>query len=87
MIELTRPNGSRFAINSDLIERAEAMPATVVTLVDGTPYLVNESVPEVIERVLWFRASILATANRLETGDAIRPDSPLRLVPDVNAER
>ena len=36
MILLTRLNGPPFALNADLIERAEATPDTVITLVDGT---------------------------------------------------
>ena len=35
MIVLTRLNGHAFALNPDLIERAESTPDTVITLVDG----------------------------------------------------
>lgn len=60
MIALTRLNGSPFAVNSDLIERIDASPDTVLTLVDGTKYLVAESLQEVIEAVRAFRASVVA---------------------------
>src|SRR3546814_3634762 len=43
MIALSRLNGSRFALNSDLIERIDASPDTVITLVDGTKYLDRKS--------------------------------------------
>ena len=35
MIIVTRLNGPPFALNPDLIERADATPDTVLTLVDG----------------------------------------------------
>jgi flagellar protein FlbD len=63
---LTRLNGPEFAVNPDLIERAESTPDTVVTLVDGTKYLVVESVPELIALVRENRAHIIAQASVLE---------------------
>ena len=42
MITLTRLSGSVFALNSDLIERVDSTPDTVITLVDGTKYVVLE---------------------------------------------
>ena len=56
---LTRLNGAPFALNPDLIERAEATPDTVITLVDGTHYLVHEPLSEVIARVQQARAAVL----------------------------
>lgn len=77
MIALTRLNGSRFAVNSDLIERIDASPDTVITLVDGTKYLVAESLDAVIEAIRAFRASVVASA-----GDdpVVSSPSPLRIV-------
>ena len=66
MILLTRLNGAQFALNPDLIERAEATPDTVVTLVDGRKYVVAEPVLEVIDLVTGFRASVIATAQSYE---------------------
>ena len=43
MITLTRLSGSVFALNADLIERIDATPDTVVTLVDGKKYVVTET--------------------------------------------
>ena len=62
MIMLTRLNGERFALNPDLIERAEESPDTVLTLVDGKHLMVSEKLTEVIEAVRMDRASILALA-------------------------
>ncbi|MGN6331561.1 MAG: flagellar FlbD family protein [Motilibacteraceae bacterium] len=66
MILLTRLNGAAFAVNPDLVERAESTPDTVVTLVDGTKYVVQEPVEEIMERVRDFRASVVARSYLLE---------------------
>ncbi|HVM41051.1 MAG TPA: flagellar FlbD family protein [Acidimicrobiia bacterium] len=66
MIVVTRLNGPPVALNCDLIERAEATPDTVVTLLDGTKYVVQESLEEVIQRIQAFRASVIALAQKLE---------------------
>ena len=50
VIRVTRLNGEQFALNPDLIERVEAHPDTVAFLVDGTKYVVRESV-ELIARL------------------------------------
>lgn len=70
MILVTRLNGPVFALNPDLVERADCTPDTVITLVDGTKYVIAESVPEFIELVRSYRSSLIATAQRMEpTGD------------------
>jgi flagellar protein FlbD len=55
MIELTRIRGEKFALNSDQIEIVEATPDTVVTMLNGHKYLVQESVPELVSRIESFR--------------------------------
>jgi flagellar protein FlbD len=57
MIVVTRLHGSSMALNCDLIERVEATPETVLTLVDGNRYVIRESVGEIVDRVRAFRAS------------------------------
>jgi flagellar protein FlbD len=79
MIIVTRLNGPPFALNPDLIERADATPDTVLTLVDGTKYLIAESVEEVIEAVRTYRASVIAMAQRIDTAPA--QQRPLHVVP------
>lgn len=74
MIQLTRLNGPGFALNPDLIQRAEATPDTVVTLVDGTKYVVAESVEQLMERVLTHRASVVALAQHLAEGAVAEVD-------------
>ena len=74
MILVTRLNGAVFALNPDLVERADCTPDTVVTLVDGTKYVIAESVPEFIDSVRHYRASLIAQASRLEE-PAVVPDT------------
>jgi flagellar protein FlbD len=67
MIMLTRLNGLPFALNPDLVERAEATPDTILTLCDGSKVLIGESVEELVERVRTYRAQILALADSIQT--------------------
>ena len=62
MIVLTRLNGQRFAVNPDLIERVESTPDTVMTLVDGTKYIVTEDIDAIADLVIEHRASVVARA-------------------------
>jgi flagellar protein FlbD len=66
MIIVTRLHGTSVAVNCDLIERVEATPDTVLTLVDGSRYVVRESVAEIIDKVRTFRASVVMLAGRLD---------------------
>ena len=63
MIMLSRLNGLPFALNPDLVERAEATPDTVLTLCDGSKLLIGETVEELVARVRDYRASILTRAD------------------------
>jgi flagellar protein FlbD len=68
MIELTRLNGNPMVLNSDLIKTAEASPDTMLTLINGEKLIVREETAEVVERVLAYRARLLANvARRLPT--------------------
>ena len=88
MIILTRLNGEQFAINCDLVERVDAHPNTVLTLVDATKYIVAESLTEVVERVRDFRAGVLARSAEMtqrlpfEPPAGTTPVTALRLVND-----
>jgi flagellar protein FlbD len=65
VILLTRLGGPVFALNPDLIERADCTPDTVITLVDGKKYVVAESLPEVMALIRQFRATIVADAQHI----------------------
>ena len=66
MIVLTRLSGSSFVLNCDLIERIDSTPDTVVSLVDGKKYVVQESPTEVVRAVRGHRGEILAVAQAVE---------------------
>jgi flagellar protein FlbD len=68
MVRLTRMTGAQFALNPDLIERVDSTPDTVIALVDGTRYLVSETLDEVVAAVVGFRARVLHAAGGLEVG-------------------
>lgn len=101
MILLTRLNGTQVGINADLIERVEATGDTVVSLIDGTRYVVSESCADVVDRVVEFRARVLIAADAglddlyAEPGapggagahrDHTRSSGPLRLVVESDDE-
>ena len=62
MIELTRLNGHKLAVNCDLIRYAESSPDTVITMVTGEKLLVRESLAELSAQVLRYRAATLRQA-------------------------
>jgi flagellar protein FlbD len=88
VILLTRLNGPVFALNPDLVERADCTPDTVITLVDGTKYLVAESLPEVVSLVRQYRASVVVEAQHLvgQTPDE-RADAAAERVKETNVVR
>ncbi|HEX8767535.1 MAG TPA: flagellar FlbD family protein [Jatrophihabitans sp.] len=65
LILLRRLGGPVFTLNPDLIERAEATPDTVVTLIGGNKYVVCESLDELVELIRDYRASIIASAEAM----------------------
>ncbi|MCM3612001.1 flagellar FlbD family protein [Planococcus sp. MERTA32b] len=66
MILLTKLNQTPFTINAVYIERVEATPDTVVTLVSGKKIHVLESVAEVTDKVTAYyqQISILPTVQK-----------------------
>lgn len=84
MIMLTRLNGQAFALNCDLVERIDVTPDTVITLVDGTKYLVSESVQDIVALVRDYRASIVAQSHHLDSQLSAMPS--LRVVTEINDE-
>lgn len=67
-------------MNPDLIQRIDSAPDTILTLIDGTKYIVAESMPEVIARIQEQRAQILARAQEIQ----VQPR--MELVPDLDHE-
>jgi flagellar protein FlbD len=73
MIAVTRLNGSRFAVNPDLVERVQENPDTTLVMVGGATYVVRESLPEIIVLIADFRALVIAAAQSLTAGDVPQP--------------
>lgn len=53
-------------MNPDLIQRIDSAPDTILTLIDGTKYIVAESMTDVIDRIREQRAQILARAQEIQ---------------------
>lgn len=47
MIEVTKINGSKILVNTNLIETVEETPDTVITLTDGKKIIIKESRHEI----------------------------------------
>jgi uncharacterized protein YlzI (FlbEa/FlbD family) len=71
MIELTRLNGNRLAVNGDLIQFAESAPDTLLTMVTGEKLIVTESLAEIADRMVRYRARTIAEAARLCPGGLV----------------
>ena len=60
MIEVTRLNGTKILINSDLIEMVEETPDTLLSFTNGRKLIVKESRQEVKNLVKLYRKDIFA---------------------------
>ena len=91
VITLTRLSGSVFALNSDLIERVDSTPDTVITLVDGTKYVVSEPLRAVVDAIREYRGAVIAESARMgAASDAASANPPARrlvAVPDEPSTR
>jgi flagellar protein FlbD len=77
MIQLTRLNNTRLAVNCDLIKYVEEAPDTVITLLNGEKLVVRETTEQVIERVRDYRRSILSRPGLDCAGEKKDPPVPL----------
>ncbi len=91
MITLTRLSGSAFALNSDLIERVDSTPDTVITLIDGTKYVVLEGLRQVVDAIRDYRGAVIAESARVseqaEVAPVTTPARHLVAVPNPAAQR
>lgn len=63
MIKLTKFNSDgnkkgEFILNAEIIETVEETPDTVVTLVNGKKYIIEEKMEEVVRRVMAYRRAL-----------------------------
>lgn len=80
MIVVSKLNKEVFAVNPDLIQRVDSAPDTILTLVDGTKYIVRESMAEVIELIDSHRALIISRAQNFGSQDTDINHTRLSLV-------
>ena len=60
MITLTRINGRVVGVNAELIKFIESTPDTMLTLVSGDHFMVQESVDDVVERAVEYARRVRA---------------------------
>ena len=70
MIAVTCRNGEHFLVDPESIERVETTPDTVVHLVDGTKYVVTESLDQLLRAVRDHQATVLVVHQQLYGGIA-----------------
>ena len=91
VITVTCRNGEHFSIDPDAIERVEAGSDTVVHMMDGAKYVIDQALDELIVTVRDHRAHAIVVRDRLINGVAATPaatrhahrgDSPVAVLPD-----
>jgi len=55
MIRVKKINGEEIVINAELIENVEARPDTTISLTTGNKIIVQDTVSEVIKKVIEYR--------------------------------
>ena len=87
VIQITRLNDSELILNADLIEVIEATPDTVITLIDGTRFVVRESPEELVYRIQQYRAALLSMRdNPILDTRAMAAEQSLSIVPETGEE-
>lgn len=61
MIIVTRINGKKFAVNSDLIEFIEETPDTVISLKSGRKIVVDDSLDVLIQRIVEHKRQVFSS--------------------------
>ena len=69
MIFLTKLGGKQILLNEDMIESVSQSPDTIVMLSNGHSYIVQETMDEIMDRVIAFNRNSRRTAAR-RGGDA-----------------
>jgi flagellar protein FlbD len=59
MIWLTRFDGTRFALNADIIQSIEETPDTVITITNGHHFVVRERADDLMRQIIDFRHRVL----------------------------
>lgn len=97
MIAVTCRNGEHFSIDPDAIERVETANDTVVHMVDGSKYVIDQPLDELIRTVRDHRAAAFVARIHLVDGYAAtpmatrnarrtRPDTPIVVLPGRDSD-
>ena len=65
MIKLTRLNNTEILLNPDLIEHVELTTDTVVTLTNGSSFVVREDSEQILQRIVDFKRSLYQSPSTL----------------------
>lgn len=71
MIRLSRLNEKELVVNNDLIVFVESTPDTVITLTSGQKIVVKETVEEVIEKVMLYKARVYRYEREFEENEGV----------------
>ena len=66
MIKLTKLNDEEFVINSNQIESIEQIPETKIVLMNKDFYIVQETIDEIINKIIEFNAKIADLNRRIQ---------------------
>lgn len=58
MIKLTGLNNKEIIINADNIEKLEAVPESLITLINGNKYLVHDDIEDIVNKVIEYKSKI-----------------------------
>ncbi len=64
MIKVHRLNGSEIVVNAHLVETVESTPDSVILLTTGRQIVVLDSVDDIIEQVVAYRARITSLGRK-----------------------
>lgn len=61
MITLKKLNGNEFALNCDLIETIQECPDTTIRMTNGSLYLVENRMDDVIAKIVEYRRKVFSS--------------------------
>jgi uncharacterized protein YlzI (FlbEa/FlbD family) len=79
VIAVTCRNGEHFTVDPLHIERVETDPDTVIHLVDGTKYVVDQTFDQLLRTISDHRATVLVAQKQLAGGVAEIADQAARV--------
>lgn len=71
MIYLTKLGGKQILLNEDTIESVSQNPDTIVLLSNGHSYIVEETMDEIVDRVIAFNRNSRRTSARRGGGEPV----------------